>query len=121
MVDELKVAWDEAPVPAGPQRVVVWLNGHGIVGDLDVRVCHACRTGVVEHVRIDTSFRRRGLGCAALCEVVSGLADYGWTTTAIEPAAAGFWDRQDRIPAAGLGAARYCDHMHEAESLNGCE
>jgi hypothetical protein len=124
VVDELTVHRVPASHPAGPERIELWLYSQTLVGDLDLRRCDQCKLAVLEHIRIDSPYRRRGLAARALHEVFAELRSYRWCTTEIDdtPAAQAFWSS---IPWPGdardLGQPHYCEHMRQAESTLGCE
>ncbi|MGP4016853.1 hypothetical protein [Saccharopolyspora sp. 5N708] len=63
-----------AVLPAG--HAALEIHEHGvIVGDVDFRVCDACRLGLVEHVRVDRPRRRRGLATQAINKLLADWPD----------------------------------------------
>lgn len=102
------------PVAAAPGRIEVRLDGR-VVTDLDVALCGICRRGVVEHVRTDPAFRRRGLAWTAVAAARARGAGYSWSTTAVSDSdAREFWEAIGFAADAELGRARYCEHMRAA-------
>ncbi len=101
-------------VPAGPSGIEIRLGGL-IIGDIDLRVCGHCRLAVVEHIRIEPAYRRRGLATRAVHAVLAGHPGYRWATSPIDdnPGARSFWDSLDWPGTPGTG--ELCPHMREAD------
>ncbi|MEV5543275.1 GNAT family N-acetyltransferase [Saccharopolyspora shandongensis] len=104
-----------AEQPAG--LAVVEIREHGvIVGDADYRVCELCHLGVVEHVRVDPPFRRRGLATQAITKVLADWSGYRWSTSPInEHGALCFWKSLDWPEPETLGSPIECAHMRHAD------
>ncbi|TDX84935.1 GNAT family N-acetyltransferase [Amycolatopsis arida] len=79
-------------VPAGVGRIELRLDGHP-VGDIDLALCGRCRTGVVEHVRVDPAWNRRGYGRTLLAAALTRGPAYDWSTTPVadHPVSRAFW------------------------------
>lgn len=104
-----------AAVPAGVTRLDVLLDGIP-VGDLHVRLCAACQQGLIEHVRVDPPYRRRGLARRLVAAATADRPGYMWSTTVIDAtseargfARAGIWP--------GPPTPWWCQHMREADDL----
>ncbi|QWF85825.1 GNAT family N-acetyltransferase [Amycolatopsis sp. CA-230715] len=96
--------------PAAPSSIALQLDGVTI-GDIDIAVCDVDALGVVEHVRIDPGYRRRGLGRLLIAAAYTSAPTCDWSITAITPSAVDFW-----AAIHPLGAAtppRYCVHHRE--------
>lgn len=98
--------------PAGLARIEVVVDGR-TVGDLDWRSCPdvACRCAVIESVRIDQGFRRRGYATAAV-RAAGAITGPGcnWSTTAVTSRVAhAFWTSLGWPMSAHI--PRYCPHM----------
>lgn len=104
-----------AAVEAGTGRLEARLAHGEVVADLDVTVCHACRRGVIEHVRTDPPHRRRGHGRALVNAALCHGDGYAWTTTAVDTTgAAAFWHAvAPDLPHQPV----YCTHMRHAATL----
>jgi GNAT superfamily N-acetyltransferase len=104
---------------AGLARIEVVVQSR-TVGDLDWRSCSAdsCRCAVIESVRVDHGFRRRGYATAAVRAAVELTGPgYTWSTTAVTGIAAqAFWSSMGWPPAAHT--PRYCPHMTVAGADN---
>ncbi len=101
-------------VPAGPERIELRLGGTA-AGDLDLRACAACRIAVVDHVRVDPPFRRRGLATRLVRAALSARPGYRWSTSVLggTDEARGFWSALTEWPGT-TGIPEECAHMHEA-------
>lgn len=99
--------------PAGVERIEVRAEGQP-VGDVDVRRCDQCRVAVLEHIRVEPTWRRRGLARQAVHTLLTRYPDQDWYTTAVQPEAAGFWAAVG-WPIATLGEPSWCAHMYEAD------
>lgn len=99
-------------VVAGTGRIERHLAPYGVVADLDLTVCHACRLAVIEHVRTDLVHRRRGYGRELVTAAVGHGPGYDWSTTCVDTdAAAAFWSAvAPDLP----HQPTYCEHMRRA-------
>ena len=102
-------------IAAGVDRLDVLVDGQP-VGDLHLRLCAPCRLGLIEHVRIDRQYRRRGLGRRLVAAATEGRSVWSWSTTVISDnaeartfAAAGIWPGPPR--------PQWCAHMRAADDL----
>lgn len=71
-------------VAAGAGRIERHLDPYGVVADLDLTVCHACRLAVIEHVRTDPPHRRRGYGRELVTAAVGHGPGCDWSTTRVD-------------------------------------
>ena len=85
-VADLELVAIPATAPAGPADLEIRLDGV-IVGDLDFRVCVHCQLAVIEHIRIDPPYRRRGLATRAVQVILAEHPDYRWSTSLIDDTA----------------------------------
>ncbi|WP_334271030.1 hypothetical protein [Saccharopolyspora indica] len=108
MLGDLELAAVPALLPAGPPGVEIRLDGL-VVGELELRVCHACEVVVLEHVRIDRRCRRRGLATLAVGLLRESWPDYRWSSGPFEPTteALGFWHSLGGMPA----EPDECEHL----------
>lgn len=109
--------------PAGPQALAIHQDNAGPVGEIELRLCHHCRDGVLEHIRIAEGHRRQGLASEALRTLFAKYRDYHWSAVAVADSdpAHGFWSAvSSRIDGLNNRLA-YCTHMSAAEDLLGCE
>ncbi|MEV0705114.1 GNAT family N-acetyltransferase [Saccharopolyspora sp. NPDC050389] len=104
-----------AELPAG--LAVVEIREHGVaVGDADYRVCEVCRLGVVEQVRVDPPFRRRGLATQVIIKLLADWPGCRWSTSPINaPGALCFWKSLDWPEPETLGSPVECAHMRHAD------
>jgi len=98
-------------VDGGTERVEAWVESHGVIGDMDLTLCHVCGIGVIEHVRVDLPHRRHGYGRRLIDTALAG-SDLAWTTTSVtdEPAAQ-FWAA---VAPDLRHTPRRCRHMPQA-------
>ena len=104
------------PVRAGVGQIIAKLDGVPIA-DIDLRMCSVDERGVIEHVRVDEAFLRRGLGTVLVAAALARGPGYIWSTTAVDEAveARAFWARlRPSVPLA-IGEPFYCSHMREAD------
>jgi GNAT superfamily N-acetyltransferase len=104
------------PVRAGVGQIVAKLDGVPIA-DVDLRMCPVDERGVIEHVRVDEQFLRRGLGTVLVAAALARGPGYTWSTTAVDKAVAAraFWATfRPAVPLA-IGEPFYCSHMREAD------
>lgn len=68
----------------GIRQLRLWVDGVARA-DIDVAICGPCKRGVVEHVRTDEQYRRRGYGRVLVAAALSLAppADYRWSTTKV--------------------------------------
>ncbi|WP_165968438.1 GNAT family N-acetyltransferase [Saccharopolyspora elongata] len=104
-----------AEQPAG--LAVVEIREHGVtVGDADYRVCELCHLGVIEHVRVDPPFRRRGLATRAITKLLTDWPNYSWSTSPInDHRALCFWKSLDWPDPGTLGTPYACIHMRQSD------
>lgn len=102
-----------AIVPTGVARVDLYVGPHQ-VGEVDFQICESCRRGIIHHVRIDRSHRRRGFARSAVMTILTRHDDYTWSTsiTGAGTAAQAF---QLAIGLTGAGAPVSCRHMRAAD------
>ena len=83
------------------------------VGDIDVVLCPIEKRAVLEHVRVDESYRRHGYGRVLVAAALTLGRDYDWSMTAVNKSieARAFWAR---IGLPGPTVPAYCSHMQEA-------
>lgn len=100
---------------AGTGRIEVRFDGR-VVTDLDVTLCGGeCQRGVIEHVRTDQSYRRRGFGWTAVAAALTRGPGYAWSTTTVtDPGAGAFWTAIGFAEAHTLGQPEHCAHMRRA-------
>ncbi|KFZ80779.1 hypothetical protein ED92_10570 [Amycolatopsis sp. MJM2582] len=105
-------------VLAGIEQIMLQLRDVTIA-DLDMQMCGACKVGVVEQVRVDDAYLRRGIGTVLVTAALVRGQGYRWSTTAItDTAAAGaFWAGQQLPDGMTLGAPERCTHMLEASEF----
>ncbi|MFK0249593.1 N-acetyltransferase [Amycolatopsis azurea] len=99
-------------VRGGVGQIILQLWGTAIA-DLDLQVCDACQAGVVEQVRVDPGYLRRGIGTVLLDAALIRGRGYRWSTTSIADTttAKAFWAAQHLPPGTMLGQPRRCPHM----------
>lgn len=104
-----------ARVPASVERLDVLVDDVP-VGDLLRRVCELCEVAVIEHVRIDPPYRRKGLARLLVHAATVDYPCYSWSTTVIanHPGAQGF-AQAGLWP--GPPSPRWCKHMREADEM----
>ncbi|QXV63541.1 hypothetical protein CVV72_40995 (plasmid) [Amycolatopsis sp. TNS106] len=98
-------------VRGGVGQIMLQLWGTTIA-DLDVQMCGPCRVGVVEQIRVDTEYLRRGIGTVLLAAALVRGRGYRWSTTTIDDTvtARAFWAAQ-QLPDMTLGEPRRCSDM----------
>jgi GNAT superfamily N-acetyltransferase len=87
------------------------------IADMDVRMCPVDERGVIEQVRVDEPYRRRGFGVLLVEAALARGPGYRWSTTVVSDSAEArsFWASR-RIPAGlELGVPFWCSHMREAD------
>ncbi|MEV0445792.1 GNAT family N-acetyltransferase [Streptomyces spectabilis] len=67
--------------PHAPAAVALHLERGLLIGQVDFRLCHACRTGRVQRIWVNETWQRQGLGRQALHSALAQAPDYRWTTT----------------------------------------
>ncbi|HKN54919.1 MAG TPA: GNAT family N-acetyltransferase [Amycolatopsis sp.] len=114
--ERLVLAMRRPDVPAGVGQIEVRLHRKAIA-DLDLRMCWIDERGVIEQVRVDEPYRRRGFGTLLVATALARRPGYRWSTTPIEDtiAARAFWAAQRLPPGLQLGDPFHCSHMHEAD------
>ncbi|OXM50347.1 hypothetical protein CFP71_28370 [Amycolatopsis thailandensis] len=103
-------------VYGGVEQIILQLWGTAIA-DLDVQTCDTCRVGVLEQVRVDAAYLRRGIGTVLLDAALARGRGYWWSTTTIAdtvPARA-FWATQHLPPDTVLGEPQRCPDMLGAD------
>lgn len=108
----LRLAARPPLVRGGVGQIMLQLWGTTIA-DLDVQMCGPCRTGVVEQVRVDTEYLRRGIGTVLLAAALVRGRGYRWSTTTIDDTvtARAFWAAQQLPADMTLGQPRRCSDM----------
>lgn len=101
--------------PAGVERIEICSGGRP-VGDVDFRACADCRVAVLEQVRVDPPYRRRGWATRAVQAAVASRPGYRWATSALHDTveARAFWAALG-WPEEDLGVPVWCAHMYEAD------
>lgn len=113
---ELVLAARRPALLGGVGQLEVRLRGAAIA-DINVRMCHVDERGVIEQVRVDEPYRRRGLGVVLVQAALARGPSYRWSTTSVADSAAArsFWASR-RIPAGlELSVPFWCSHMREAD------
>jgi len=105
-----------AALPGGLAWLILSVDGRP-VADLSLRTCETCGIGVIEHVRVDPPWRRRGLACRLLTAALAGRESLRWSTTEVADSAAarGFWAGPAAVGVETDAVCR-CAHMAEADS-----
>lgn len=88
-------------------------------GDVDLAVCGPCRRAVLEQVRVDPAYTRRGYGRLLVAAAVAVAPEFAWSTTAVDqanPIARAFWAAVDWP--GQLGTPAYCTDMRRAAGLS---
>lgn len=104
------------PVRAGVGQIIAKLEGVAIA-DVDLRMCPVDERGVIEHIRVDEQYLRRGLGTILVAAALARAPGYRWSTTAVNkdlPARA-FWASLRPAVRLAIGEPAYCSHMREAD------
>jgi GNAT superfamily N-acetyltransferase len=111
--DQIRLVDVPPPINAGVAQVSIYCNGQ-LVGDLDIQTCPVCRIGVIHHLRITPSYRRRGLARLAVTTIIDRHPNHTWTTTTVarNPAAQAFWAA---IGMPSTGSQATCPHMQDAD------
>ncbi|UUV32218.1 hypothetical protein NQK81_01850 [Amycolatopsis roodepoortensis] len=101
---------------AGIEQIMLQLRDVTIA-DLDMQMCSACKVGVVEQVRVDHAYLRRGIGTVLLHAALVRGRGYRWSTTTIADTAAAtaFWASQHLPPGMVLGDPKRCPDMLAAD------
>ncbi|MFK0250192.1 hypothetical protein ACIQUM_36285 [Amycolatopsis azurea] len=96
----------------GVGHILMQLRGVTIA-DLDVQMCGVCRAGVLDQVRVDGPYLRRGIGTVLVTAALSRGRGYRWSTTAIidTVTAKAFWAAQQLPEDMVLGEPSRCSHM----------
>jgi GNAT superfamily N-acetyltransferase len=104
------------PMRAGVGQIVATLDGAPIA-DIDLRMCPVDERGVIEHIRVDDQYRRRGLGTVLVAAALARGSAYRWSTTAVDKAVAAraFWASLRLAAPLQIGEPFYCSHMREAD------
>jgi len=99
-------------VRGGVGQIMLQLWGTTIA-DLDVQMCGPCRAGVVEQIRVDSDYLRRGIGTVLLVAALSRGRGFRWSTTTINdtPIARAFWAAQQLPADMVLGEPERCSDM----------
>ena len=101
----------------GVGRLQLRVDGHAR-GDVDIALCGPCHRAVLEQVRVDTGYLRRGYGRVLIAAVLALAPAYDWSTTAVDradPVACAFWAAV-HWPGT-LGTPAYCSDMLRAAEL----
>lgn len=104
------------PVRAGVGQIVAKLDGVAIA-DIDLRMCAVDERGVIEHVRVDDGYRRRGLGTILVAAALARAPGFRWSTMEVDkglPARA-FWASLRPAVPLQIGEPVRCSHMREAD------
>ncbi|WP_051854630.1 GNAT family N-acetyltransferase [Streptomyces sp. NRRL B-1347] len=67
--------------PHAPSAIALHLERGPLVGQVDFRLCHTCRTGRIQRIWINETWQRQGLGRQALHSALAQGPDYRWNTT----------------------------------------
>lgn len=104
------------PVSAGLTHVELRVGGI-VVGNLDLRICPTCAVAVVDYIRVDPPYRRRGFATRAVCGAVARYPASAWSTSPLDDSdeARAFWASVD-WPGT-LGNPAECPHMRQADQL----
>jgi GNAT superfamily N-acetyltransferase len=104
------------PVRAGVGQITARLDGTPIA-DVDLRMCPVDERGVLEHVRVDDQFRRRGLAGVLVAAALARGPGFHWSTTVVGKAveARAFWASVRPAVPLQIGEPFYCSHMREAD------
>lgn len=104
------------PVRAGVGQITAKLDGDPIA-DLDLRMCPIDERGVLEHIRVDDQFRRRGLAGVLVAAALARGPGFHWSTTVVGKAveARAFWASVRPAVPLQIGEPFYCSHMREAD------
>ncbi|OXM47536.1 GNAT family N-acetyltransferase [Amycolatopsis alba] len=99
-------------VRGGVGQIILQLWGAAIA-DLDVQMCDRCQAGVVEQIRVDPGYLRRGIGTVLVDAALIRGRGYRWSTTSIAytMTAKAFWAAQHLPRGTVLGEPRRCPHM----------
>ncbi len=101
-------------VEHAPGRLELHLDGRA-VAEVDVSLCEVCRVGVIEHVRVEPTFRRRGFGRRVVAAALACGPGYRWSTTEINGGnAQRFWEEIGFTSAHRAGVPGWCEHMRAA-------
>lgn len=108
--------------PAEPRGGVGQLQlrvDNDVRGDVDLAVCGPCRRAVLEQVRVDPAYMRRGYGRLLIAAAVTVAPGFDWSTTVVDradPVARAFWAAVDWP--GQLGTPAYCTDMRRAAGLS---
>lgn len=69
------------PAPHAPSTIALHLERGPLIGQVDFRLCHACRTGRIQQIWITETWQRQGLGRQALHTALAQAPGYRWNTT----------------------------------------
>lgn len=101
-------------VEHAPGRLELHLDGRA-VAEVDVSLCGVCRVGVIEHVRVEPTFRRRGFGRRVVAAALACGPGYRWSTTEVTGhQAQRFWDGIGFTSDHEAGVPGWCEHMRAA-------
>ncbi|MEV6832868.1 GNAT family N-acetyltransferase [Amycolatopsis sp. NPDC051102] len=102
-------------VRAGVGRLEVRVRG-AVVAVADVQLCGVDHRGVVRHIQVYPTHRRRGFGTLLLDAAQARGPGYHWSTVQLAQTddAQDFWAYQDSAEPLHLGEPHYCTHMREA-------
>ena len=113
---ELVLAARPPEVKAGVGQIELRLRGQ-VIADIDVRLCGVDTRGVIEQVRVDEKYQRRGFGTVLVAAALARGPAYRWSTTKLDDSvgARAFWASLRPAGPLQLGEPFYCSHMRLAD------
>lgn len=94
---------------AGVGQIEIHLR-RAVLGDIDLSLCRVEQRAVIEHIRVDETYRRYGFGRVLVAAALARAPRYHWSSTEITTDhARAFWAAV--APPIALGEPHWCSHM----------
>jgi GNAT superfamily N-acetyltransferase len=92
-------------------HIMLQLDGRPL-GDIDLSLGGPCRRGVIEGVRVEEAYQRRGYGRVLVAAALTRSSGYSWSATKVDdsPVARSFWASVAPV-SLSLGMPSWCSDM----------